>query len=234
MSFADLIKKGSLRQAATLTVATVATFRPPRPSSVASVASVGVATAKKQATNELASIRLTVQENFNKPQFAMVSELVSLAPEGLLKPVLPTAANDLERIPEQVVDDAVTSLVRRETEVRKQPLRSELRTETLVSTPAAAKLDPDRWCWPHSLAMTGLEIDTFAERASLFNWLGLLALDAERLADKLVNRDRDRDGDDRHLCVECRHCRPGLRCVKKLAVLHVLQRCDQFVPIHLS
>ena len=101
-----------------------------------------------------------------------------------------------------------------------------------ANDPAAAMQDPDRWAWPHSSAMTGREIDTFAARSNQFNRRGLAALDAELLADKLVNRDRD--GDDRHLCVECRHCRPGLRCVNKLAVLHVLQRCDHFVPIHLS
>ena len=156
MSFADLIKKGSLRGFATATVATVATVRPETPSSVASVATVNVATAQKQAAND----------------------------------------------PAQAVG--------------------------LVSSTAAGIDDPDRWCWPHSSAMTGREIDTFAARSNQFNRRGLAALDAELLADKLVNRDRD--GDDRHLCVECRHCRPGLRCVNKLAVLHVLQRCDHFVP----
>ena len=164
MSFADLIKKGSLRQVATVTVATAATVKPQTPSSVASVETVSVATARKQAANDPVQI------------------------EGLVA------------------------------------------TQATVQPPVM--LDPDRWCWPHSQAMTGREIDTMAERTSLFNRRGLPALDAERLADKLVNRDRD--GDDRHLCVECRHCRPGLRCVNKLAVLHVLQRCDHFVPIHLS
>ena len=206
MSFADLIKKGSLRQVATVTVATVG---PPSPSSVATVATVSVATAKKQATNEPAP----VQENLRKPEFQ-------------------SAANDPAQVPERVAGDVLASLVAEETAVRKQLVRSEVRTETLVSNTAAAKPDPDRWCWPHSQAMTGREIDTMAERTSLFNRRGLPALDAERLADKLVNRDRD--GDDRHLCVECRHCRPGLRCVNKLAVLHVLQRCDHFVPIPLS
>ena len=232
MSFADLTKKGSLRQVATVTVATVATVRPPSPSSVASVATVSVATAEKQATNEPASAELPVQENLKKPQLAVVSDLANLALENPPKPALPVAANDPAQVPERVAGDVLASLLRRETSVRKQLVRSEVRTETLVCSTAAAKFDPDRWCWPHSQAMTGREIDTMAERTSLFNRRGLPALDAERLADKLVNRDRD--GDDRHLCVECRHCRPGLRCVNKLAVLHVLQRCDHFVPIHRS
>ncbi len=52
MSLADLMKKGSLRQFATVTVATVATVRPDSPPSVASVATVSVATAQKQAAND--------------------------------------------------------------------------------------------------------------------------------------------------------------------------------------
>ena len=180
MSFADLIKKGSLRGFATATVATV---RPETPSSVASVATVNVATAQKQAANDP----------------AQAVGLVSNPP--------------------------VARLVASKTPV------SSSKVSALVSSTAAGIGDPDRWCWPHSQAMTGREIDTFAARSNQFNRRGLAALDAELLADKLVNRDRD--GDDRHLCVECRHCRPGLRCVNKLAVLHVLQRCDHFVPNHL-
>ena len=49
MSLADLMKKGSLRQFATVTVATVATVRPDSPPSVATVS---VATAQKQAAND--------------------------------------------------------------------------------------------------------------------------------------------------------------------------------------
>lgn len=159
--------------------------------------------------------------------------------EDLRKPVMPVAANDPAQVAE-LVAGAVAPQVTRQTAVRKELVRSEVRTEAavfsskvsaLVSSTAAGIDDPDRWCWPHSQAMTDREIDTFAARSNQFNRRGLAALDAELLADKLVNRDRD--GDDRHLCVECRHCRPGLRCVNKLAVLHVLQRCDHFVPNHL-
>lgn len=86
--------------------------------------------------------------------------------------------------------------------------------------------DPDRWCWPHSMAMTGAEIDTFTARLARFTGNGFSLDDSEALADKLVIRDRD--GDDRHLCAECAHCRYGMRCAKKLAVLNILQRCDHF------
>ena len=63
--------------------------------------------------------------------------------------------------------------------------------------------DPDRWCWPHSSAMNGAEIDTFMARAARFTDKGLGLDDADELADKLVIRDRELD--DRRLCLECIH-----------------------------
>ena len=118
MSLADLMKKGSLRQFATATVATTATVRPDSLPSVATVATVSVATPQKPAANDPAP-------------------------------------------------------------------------------------DPDRWAWPHSQAMTGAEIETFTARLHYFTGRGLVAHDAERLADKLVTRDRE--SDDRRLCLECVH-----------------------------
>jgi len=63
--------------------------------------------------------------------------------------------------------------------------------------------DPDRWCWPYSSAMNGAEIDTFAARLHKFTDKGLARNDGETLADKLVLRDRDQD--DRRVCLECNH-----------------------------
>jgi hypothetical protein len=59
--------------------------------------------------------------------------------------------------------------------------------------------DPDRWCWPHSSAMNGVEIDTFAARLHKFTDKGLARSDGEALADKLVVRDREQD--DRRVCL---------------------------------
>ena len=67
----------------------------------------------------------------------------------------------------------------------------------------APSTDPDRWAWPHSRAMNGQEIDTLMARQDLFYQRGAAPHDAERLADSLVSRDRD--DDDRRLCMECRH-----------------------------
>ncbi len=67
----------------------------------------------------------------------------------------------------------------------------------------AATQDPGHWCWPHSSAMNGAEIDSFALRLDQFTNKGLARNDREALADKLVLRDRE--SDDRRVCVECKH-----------------------------
>lgn len=113
-----------------------------------------------------------------------------------------------------------------------------------ANDPATVTHDPDRWAWPHSQAMTGREIDTFTARLHHFTRRGLVALDAERLADKLVTRDRE--ADDRRLCLECVHLagradvwgcrnwqRAGIASMARQAQLSAAlvnqpQRCDGF------
>lgn len=68
----------------------------------------------------------------------------------------------------------------------------------------------DRWAWPASTAMTGAEIDTFMARLARFTDKGLDLDAGERLADKLVRRDREQD--DRRHCLECLHLNGGGRC----------------------
>jgi hypothetical protein len=70
-----------------------------------------------------------------------------------------------------------------------------------VNDPAA--LDTDRWCWPHSLAMSSGEIDAFTARLRWFTDKGASMDEAEALAAILVSRDREQD--DRRLCLECVH-----------------------------
>ena len=111
------------------------------------------------------------------------------------------AANDPAQVPDLVTAPAVTPAVTAETAFSKEQLRSELRTETAV-TP-----DPDRWCWPRSSAMSGAEIDTFTQRLHQFTRRGMAEPEAESLADKLVIRDRE--SDDRRLCLECLHLKNG-------------------------
>ena len=86
------------------------------------------------------------------------------------------------------------------------------------------------------------EIETFAKRAALFNRRGLASLDAETVADVLVTRDRE--GDNRRACVECKgltgarpyQCSPwrqaglgGPVLARQLVVM--LQRCNGFTPV---
>ena len=110
--------------------------------------------------------------------------------------------------------------------------------------------DPDRWCWPHSEAITGREIDTFTARLARFPDKGLSLHDSEALTDKLVKRDRE--SDDRRLCLECFHlsgqygkawdCRNWQ--VAKVAsrardaqlsaaLVFQLQRCDGFKEVNI-
>ena len=108
---------------------------------------------------------------------------------------------------------------------------------------SAIKEDPDRWCWPNSPAMNSREIDLFSIRLEKFRSVGVDLDTAERLADRLVIRDRDND--DRIVCFECYHLRNGWLCVNSRNAgvwphhsnlklhndfVHQLQRCPGFKP----
>jgi hypothetical protein len=73
----------------------------------------------------------------------------------------------------------------------------------IVDTGVLPGLDPDAYCWPHSSAMNTAEIDLFTARLHRFTSKGMTLTAGEVLANKLVVRDRD--SDDRHVCLECRH-----------------------------
>ena len=76
----------------------------------------------------------------------------------------------------------------------------------------------------HEISNT--EIVRFEKRQARISWLGY-GDDAEHLAEMLLHRDRDLD--DRRLCVECSHAGPGWRCAKRDAFLvRQLQRCNNF------
>lgn len=94
----------------------------------------------------------------------------------------------------------------------------------------------DRWCWPFSSAMNTAELGRFTARVARFTDRGLPLVEAEALADRLVIRDRD--GDDRRLCLECVHL-SSRRCaawrlaavggpVLPTALLALPQRCAAF------
>ena len=89
--------------------------------------------------------------------------------------------------------------------------------------------------------MNTAEIDRFAARLARFTDHGVILEDAERMADRLVIRDRERD--DRAVCLECTYLHRAGRCGNwqhagvavqardaQLAgdFVTLLQRCDGF------
>ena len=107
-----------------------------------------------------------------------------------------------------------------------------------LASVAAEILDPDRWCWPHSEAMNGAELETMTRRVAVFHRRGVRINEAEALADSLVKRDRDLD--DRRLCLECALLRPGLVCSVPTkagagkavsGLVRMPQRCPGFLPV---
>ncbi|MFZ2737039.1 MAG: hypothetical protein WBI20_05785 [Burkholderiaceae bacterium] len=65
--------------------------------------------------------------------------------------------------------------------------------------------DPDRWCWPHSPAMTGTEIDTFIRLMAKLTGQGMTTEAAERLADEQVLQERAGGSDRPVLTMEKQH-----------------------------
>lgn len=75
--------------------------------------------------------------------------------------------------------------------------------------------------------MTTKEMERWAFRVELFQRHGWPEDRAESWADRLVQRDRERD--DRRLCVECSHLLSQWRCRKRGPVIaEVPQRCEMF------
>jgi len=141
----------------------------------------------------------------------VVSEAPTLAPLQKIEGPA-SAANDPASAPttkvQPVITEAANKLIDIGT-VRPPGLSPLLLAASLAmdaSISAARTLpghDPYADCWPDSTAMTGAEIDLFTARLHRFNDKGLTRTDGEALADRLVIRDRE--GDDRRLCLECRH-----------------------------
>jgi len=112
--------------------------------------------------------------------------------------------------------------------------------EALAAQIHGEPLDPDLHCWPHTEAMNTAEVDTFTARLHLFTTHGLGYAEAEGLADALTARDRQ--ADNRRLCLECSHmrragglwrCRQWQRAGLAMAdvpgqVVKLLQRCEGF------
>jgi hypothetical protein len=96
--------------------------------------------------------------------------------------------------------------------------------------------DP-RLSWGHYTPATAAEIARMLERTEMFERAGLTPDEVDLAVDRLHLRDRDLD--DRHLCLECRNVRAdrtGWRCaslgpIPRAWVVHQLQRCPSFLGV---
>jgi len=251
-----LREKMQIREVATLTVATVATHQGQKPPTVARVATVTVAKPRNLLSNGGAAAATpteTMPQAHEAPAASMGQahglEHPEPAPLAALQPWQGTQANTAttsawwllhhaDREPTQLVSTPPATLA----QILKQ------HPEAVAAEPfewphpePALTLEADRSCWPHSQAMNSGEIDTFTARLGRFTDKGLAYDEAEALADKLVQRDRE--GDDRRLCLECRHLQGAgrWRCgnwqqagvaQQGLArdLVLMLQRCDGYHP----
>lgn len=148
-----------------------------------------------------------------------------------------TPENALKATPAKALTDDLRAAIRANKAMLVDYLQQAAANDA-TTTPAA---DPDRWCWSHSTAMNGQEIDTFTVRLARFTDKALTMAQAEQAADRLAIRDRE--GDDRALCLECTHLQGDVgrwRCSNSQAadvasdqlapgLVAMLQRCPGFV-----
>lgn len=74
---------------------------------------------------------------------------------------------------------------------------------------------------------TDAEIEVFTRRVAVLK-KGMPEMEAERLAEEMLNRDRPDSGDDRRICLECARFKKD-RCTRGMPALPtILQRCDWF------
>lgn len=107
--------------------------------------------------------------------------------------------------------------------------------EQAASCPAYAERQPQPQQWPHDPA-SDAECAAMLDRIRKAESLGATPAEADTVADVLLIRDRQ--GDDRRLCIECRHVRPdavGWRCISTLRgplardlVVRQPHRCEGF------
>lgn len=170
-----MLKKGRAGQFATATVATFATVGANNLSSVASVATVSVAKPENPAANGTTTV-----------------QSICPPPDVQGKPMPPV---DTVQVDIGTVRPAGLSA--------KLLAASQALDAQIAGAGGLPGNDSDRWCCPNSTAMTGSEVDTYMARLARFTDKGAAQVDAERMADKLVARDRD--SDDQALCLECTH-----------------------------
>ena len=144
-----------------------------------------------------------------------------------------TAANDPTAHP--VIDIGT----RRPPDLSPTLLAASLALDAEIAASGALPVDPDRHCYPHTQAANSTELALMATRLERFARIGMDVDQAEKLADRLKDRDRDPQ-DDRITCMECQHCQYGRCGNSRTAGLRypelgtdyalVLKRCSGFAP----
>ena len=148
---------------------------------------------------------------------------------------------DIKGLPTTTVDGAVASTIR-PPGLSPKLLAASLALDAQIQAAEGLRnsnenpdTDPDRWCYPASPAMNTREIDLFAARLARFTTKGVIQIDAEKLAAKLAIRDRE--DDDRRLCLECSHLggygRTSWRCRNWQATDIAIKARDSQLPADL-
>ena len=77
---------------------------------------------------------------------------------------------------------------------------------------------------------TDEEIETFDRRTKRLQTEGMNEMEADKLTERLLNRDREGGWDGMHLCFECKHLGKSRKCLKpgQVALPFTLMRCDGF------
>lgn len=77
---------------------------------------------------------------------------------------------------------------------------------------------------------TDEEIETFDRRTKRLQKEGMNEMEADKLTERLLVRDREGGWDGMHLCFECKHLGKSRKCLKpgEVALPFVLMRCDGF------
>jgi hypothetical protein len=70
---------------------------------------------------------------------------------------------------------------------------------------SAEKNSADAYCWPHSIAMNSAEINQTRIRLERLIQSGLDIIEAEKLCDRLLRRDREGLATDIYSCFECKN-----------------------------
>ena len=163
--------------------------------------------------------------------------LIRLRRDGLVLTL--TAAGGLHVAPREALTDEHRAAIRAARDALVLALQAEASRPLRPRRSGNPLMTPDQGDAFHAGGWDDAEIDTFMAREARFMRLGRVA-DAEHLAERLTLRDREQD--DRRLCLECAALADGRRCEvaahgrlpgadrRHEPVLNILQRCPGFKP----